>query len=190
MPATNRKNMREAAFSLQMTEPVRRNTKFSRRIFRFSLFSVILFLFAFSFACAPPADSPNGENQSQSSAANNAPELDEETIRDRLNGSRVRKVPEENAAAEPINWTFDEDEPKEIKVVEKQTEGARTIIILDIKTSSATDSREPRQLAGQIRTEWILETGWVLRRWQLIKIENISMKYKNLPKPPAQNSDR
>ena len=183
-------DMREAVFSLQMTGLFLRNPKFSRRIFRVLLFSVISSLFVFSFACAPPADSPNGENQSQSSASDNAPELDEETIRDRINGSRVRKVPEENAAAEPISWTFDEDEPKEITVVEKQIEDARAMIILDIKTSSAPDSREPRRLAGQIRTEWILETGWVLRKWEIIKIENISMKYKNLPKPPARNSDR
>jgi hypothetical protein len=49
--------------------------------------------------------------------------------------------------------------------------------------------RNPRSLAGQIRTEWELKTGWALRKWEIVETENISMKYKNLL-PPAQNSNR
>jgi hypothetical protein len=118
------------------------------------------------------------------------PELTEETIREQINETRVWEVPEENGAAEPITWNFDEDEPKEIAVVEKQVEAERAMIVLDIKTRSAPGWRNPRSLEGQIRTQWELRTGWVLRKWEIVKTENISMKYKNLPKPPAQNSNR
>jgi hypothetical protein len=118
------------------------------------------------------------------------PELTEEVIRERINDAGVWEVPEENGTAEPINWSFDENEPKEIAVVEKQIEGERATIVLDIKTRSASHVRNPRSLAGQIRTEWELKTGWVLRRWGIVRTENISMKYINLPKPPAQNSNR
>jgi hypothetical protein len=48
----------------------------------------------------------------------------------------------------------------------------------------------PRQLAGQIRTMWELKTGWALRKWEIVETENISLKYKNIPKPPANNSNR
>ena len=99
-------------------------------------------------------------------------------------------MPEENGKGEPISWRFDEDEPKEIAVVEKKMDGTRATIVLDIKTRSAPGWRNPRALAGQIRTEWKLETGWALRQWEIKQTENISMKYKNLPKPDAQNSNR
>ncbi|MFN2500486.1 MAG: hypothetical protein ABR530_00555, partial [Pyrinomonadaceae bacterium] len=91
---------------------------------------------------------------------------------------------------EPISWGFDEDEPKEITVVEQQINGNQATIILDIKTRSNPRARVLRELVGQIRTEWRLETGWVLRRWEIVNTENISMKYKDLPKPVPENSNR
>lgn len=147
-------------------------------------------LLACSSGCAP-SSSPGGGKQSEpASASDGLPELTEEMIHERINDTRVREVPEENGTAEPITWNFDEEESKEIAVVEKRMEGERATIVLDIKTSSAPGWRNPRSLAGQIRTHWELKTGWVLRKWEIVKTENISMKYKNLPKPPAQNSNR
>ena len=104
-------------------------------------------------------------------------------IRERLNDTRVREVPEDNGTAEPISWNFDEEEPKEITVDEKQMEGESATIVLDIKTRSASNARNQRYLTGQIRTKWELKTGWVLRKWEIVTTENISMKYRNLPKP-------
>jgi hypothetical protein len=141
--------------------------------------------------CAP-SSAPQGDgSQSPSgSAPNDLPELSDELIRERINSTRVRQVPEENGAAEPINWSFYEQDPEELTVIEKKIEGTHATVVLNIKTQSAPKAREQRSLAGQIRTEWELRTGWVLRRWELIKTENISLKYKNLPKPPAPNSNR
>lgn len=190
MPAINCKNAREFKILLPVNGLSCRFLKFFRRTFPVSLFLVVIFLLSFSFACAPPPPSPDSENREQSSASGDIPEITDETIKQRINGVRIRKVPEENGTAEPISWMFDEDEPMEIAVVEKKVEGASAVIVLDIKTQSAPRAREPRQLAGQIRTVWALQTGWVLRKWEIINSENISMKYKNLPKPPAQNSDR
>lgn len=145
-------------------------------------------LLACSFGCAP--SSLQGDGKQSGSASNDLPELTEEMIRERINDAGIREVPEENGAAEPISWSFDEDEPKEIAVVEKQMEGERATIVLDIKTRSASNARNSRYLAGQIRTEWELKTGWALRKWEIVRTENMSMKYRNLPKPPAQNSNR
>ena len=120
------------------------------------------------------------------------PEITEELIYERINDAWVADVPPEEAQnKEPIFWNFDHDEPKEITVVDKQQNGTRATIVLDIKTSSAPRARVNRQLAGQIRTEWELKTGLVLRRWEIINVENISMKYKDVPKPiEPQNSNR
>ena len=162
--------------------------KAPRRAFRLSSFLGLALLLTCLLGCAPPSSPGDGKQNKSASAPDELPELSEEIIRERINGTRVRDVPEENGTAEPIGWNFDENEPKEINVVEKQMDGERATIILDVKTRSAKGVRNPRSLDGQIRTHWELETGWVLRRWEIVRIENISMKYKNLPKPPAQNS--
>ncbi|MEJ7848222.1 MAG: hypothetical protein WKF92_09060 [Pyrinomonadaceae bacterium] len=147
-------------------------------------------LLACPFGCAPAPSQGNGTQGSSASAPTDIPEITDELIHEWINNTGIRNVPEENGSAEPTNWNFDEDEPKEITVVEKQIEATRATIVLDIKTTSAPRARDPRYLAGQIRTEWELRTGWVLRKWEIVNAENISMKYRNLPKPPAQNSNR
>lgn len=157
-----------------------------RRASLLSTFLGLALLLAGSFGCAP--SSSQGDGKQNPSA--DLPELTEEIIRERINDAYVREVPEENGTADPINWRFDEYEPKEITVVEKQMDGERATVLLDIKTRSASDMHNPRYLAGQIRTIWKLKTGWALRKWEIVDTENISMKYKNLPKPPAQNSNR
>ena len=179
MQETKRKNMRTNEFLLLIMTSNRYVRNEPRQAFLLSLFLGLALLLVCSFGCAPP-----------DSASNDLPELDEEVIRERINDAGVWEVPEENGAAEPISWSFDENEPKEIAVVEKQMDGVHATIVLDIKTSSAPNARNPRYLAGQIRTEWELKTGWALRRWEIVRTENISMKYRNLPKPPAQNSNR
>ena len=164
----------------RITRKVRKTPRSSRV---FSAFLGLVLLFAAS-GCAP---SPQSQSASQS---NDLPELTDDVIRERINETAVWDVPEENRATEPISWNFDEDEPKEVTVVEKQIEGERATIVLDIKTRSGARSRNPLSLAGQIRTKWEIKTGWAMRRWEIVETENISMKYKNLPKPPAQNSNR
>jgi len=144
-------------------------------------------ILGFTFACGGP---PSSTREQAATESGGLPELTDEIIHERINDARVRDVPEENGTADPISWGFYQSEPKEITVVDKQVNGGQATIILDIKTRSAPGTRNPRELAGQIRTEWRLETGWVLRRWEIVRTENISMKYKNLPKQPEQNSNR
>ena len=140
-----------------------------------------------SLGCGPSSSQSDGKQGPSGSAV---PELTKEVIDERINDARVYDVLPESGTGDPIPWGFDEDEPKEIVVVEQQMDGPRATIILDIKTQSSPRANNLRYLAGQVRTEWKLETGWVLRRWEIVRTENISMKYKNLPKPPAQNSNR
>ena len=192
MQATNRKAMRTNEFlplTMRSIRHVRQIWDAPRAAFLLSSFLGLALLFC-SFGCAPSSSQGDGKQSPSVSASNDLPELTEEMIRERINDAGVREVPEENGTAEPISWSFDEEEPKEIAVVEKQMDGERGTIVLDIKTRSASNVRNPRYLAGQIRTQWELKTGWALRKWEIVKTENISMKYRNLPKPPAQNSNR
>lgn len=156
----------------------------------FSLSSALgtALLLSCSFGCAP---SPQGGGpNSPASASQEIPELTKEIIDERINEARVYEVMPESETGEPIPWSFDEDEPKEITVVDQQMEGTRANLILDIKTQSSPRSNNLRHLAGQIRTEWELKTGWVLRRWEIVRTENISMRYKDLPKPTPQVPNR
>jgi len=191
MPATELKDMFTDEFLPPSLRAVRRVRHAPRQALLFSLFFGLALLAAFSFGCAPSSSRGDGsQGPAGSSSSSDLPELTEEIVRQRINDTGVREVPEVNGAAEPISWSFDEEEPKEIAVVEKQINGARATIVLDIKTRSAPNTRNPRSLTGQIRTEWELKTGWALRRWEIVRTENISMKYINIPKPPAQNSNR
>jgi len=122
--------------------------------------------------CAPPPS--DGET----------PDLTKSVIDERINDARVFDVPPENGQGEPISWRFDEREPKEITVIDEQVEGKHATIILDIKTrGSLGRAKNDRELAGQIKTEWELKSNLVLRRWEIVWVDNISMKYKDVPKP-------
>ena len=150
-------------------------------------FLISVFALAGSFGCAPP--SPNGASGAPA-GSQAQPELTQAIIEERINDARVYDVPPETGTGGPIPWGFDEDEPKEIVVVDQQMDGRRATIVLDIKTQSSPRSRSQLYLAGQIRTMWELRTGWVLRRWEIVGVENISMKYRDIPKPPASSPGR
>lgn len=155
----------------------------SRRVASPPPIVLVLFLLALALGCRT-ASSPDDSDQ----ASSNRPEITDETVSERLIGSRVWDVPEENGAQEPITWNFDYDEPREITVVERSVEGDRATIILDVKTSSVPRARNQRVLSGRIRTGWELRTGWVLRRWEIVDIENLSMKYRTVARQSATDN--
>ena len=165
------------------------NGNFRNALYRQLFLAVILGSALAAFGCASSSTGDGGKGPS-APAPNGLPELTDEIINERINDARVREVPEENGTGDPIYWSFDQDEPKEITIVEKQVNGSRATLVLDIKTRSAPRTRNPRELAGQIRTEWELRTGWVLRRWEITDTENVSMKYRNLAKTPEHNPNR
>ena len=148
-------------------------------------------LLVISWGCGGPPSASTSPTGGQPADGGAIPEITQELIDERINDAWVREVPEETGIAQPISWNFDRDEPKVVTVVDKQVNGTSATIVLDIKTESSPRARAKRQLAGQIRTEWALRTGWVLRKWEIVDTENISMKYKDLsvPPPPA-NANR
>ena len=135
------------------------------------------FLTLFALACGGPA----GNESSPNASGDGPPGLTEDMIRERLNGSWINDVPERDGAGEPITWRFFESEPKEIVIVDKQVNGTSATVVLDIRTTSSPRSREKRYLEGKLRVDWELRRGLVLRQWEVVGTENISLKYKNLP---------
>ena len=147
---------------------------------------LLVLLLAFAYGCGGPSSSQ--VDGTSASGTNDLPELTDEIIRERINETWLREVPEQNGSDKPISWNFDRDEPKEIAVVEKQVDGTRATIVLDVKTESSPRSRNKFVLTGQIRTEWELRTGWVLRQWEIVETENISMKYRDLRKATEEQN--
>jgi hypothetical protein len=154
-----------------------------------SMMKIPVFLFSFvlllsSAGCGPPSGDWSGTSN------DDIPELTDEAIKDRINDTRVFDVPPEDRQGESISWSFDEDEPKEVTIVERSVEDdTHVTVILEITTRSSPRSREPKELTGRIKTSWQFESGWAFRRWEVKWAENLSMKYKKLPKPPETNGN-
>lgn len=131
----------------------------------------------FLLGCGGPATN----NGSPGASGDGPPDLTDDVIRERINGVWVDGIPPIEGSGEPITWRFFESEPKEITVVDKKIDGNSASVVLDISTTSSPRSREKRYLTGQIRVQWQLNRGMVLRRWEVVDTENLTMKYKNLP---------
>ena len=112
------------------------------------------------------------------------PELSPASIREDINGEWVRLMPADGKS-EPRNWVFDEDEPKEIEVVEQQIETDKATFLVNMKTRSVGRARNPISIEGQLRLHYRLESGLILRQWEIVAIDNISFKYTKLDPPPG-----
>ena len=138
----------------------------SRRAFPLLL---LLFLSALAGACEggrPPED--------------RLPEITLENIREDLNGQRV-EVPAEGDASEPSSWRFFPNEPKEIEILEKQLADDQATFVIDLRTRTSPRAEQQghtRRLAGRLRLHYELKTGLVLRKWEIVRIENISFAYQ------------
>lgn len=108
------------------------------------------------------------------------PEITLENIRKDLTGKQVR-VPSETDSAETSGWRFNANEPKEIEIVEKQYAGKEATFVIDLRTStlpSAEQQGTTKRLAGRLRLHYKLESYFVVRKWEIVQIENISFAYQ------------
>jgi hypothetical protein len=108
------------------------------------------------------------------------PEINVENIREDINGQRVR-VPAEAGASEPSSWRFFLNEPKEIEILEKQLAGDKATLVIDLRTRTSPRAEQQgitKKLAGRLRLHYELKSYFVVRKWEIVRIENISFKYQ------------
>jgi len=108
------------------------------------------------------------------------PEITVEKIRESINGHRVG-VPAEDDTSEPSSWRFFTDEPKEIEIVEKQLAGDKATLVIDMRTRTSPRAEQQgitKKLAGRLRLHYELQSGFALRTWEIVRIENISFAYQ------------
>ncbi len=138
----------------------------SRRAFSLLL---LLLLSALAGACEggqPPED--------------RRPEITLEMIPEDINGKRV-EVPAEGGASEPSSWRFEPSEPKEIEILEKQLAGDQATFVIDLRTRTSPRAEQQgitKKLAGRLRLHYELQSGLVMRKWEIVRVENISFAYQ------------
>jgi hypothetical protein len=147
-------------------------------------FRVALLFAALAAACAC---GPGSEARKPS--PDSLPALDDEKVRETLFEARVEEVPEENGAAKPISWRFLRHEPTEVAIVERQMDGEKATVLVDVTARSAPRARSPKVLSGRLRLYYELKRVIFLRKWQIVAIDNISMKYREEPKPDMEPDD-
>lgn len=108
------------------------------------------------------------------------PEITLENIRGDINGQRV-KVPAEVGSSESSSWRFFLNEPKEIEILEKQLAGEKATLVIDLRTRTSPRAEQQgitKKLAGRLRLHYELKSYFVVRKWEIVRIENISFAYQ------------
>ncbi len=108
------------------------------------------------------------------------PDITVETILEDLNRQRVN-VPAEDGTAETSSWRFFPNEPKEVKILEKQVAGDKAIIVIDLRTGTSPRAEQQgikKRLAGKLRLHYELKSYFVVRKWDIVGMENISFSYQ------------
>ena len=131
---------------------------------------LLLFLSGLTSACE---GGPPPEDQ--------LPEITLENIREDINGKQVR-VPSEDDASETSGWRFSPNEPKEIEILEKQFAGKQATFVIDLRTRTSPRAEQQgcttKKLAGRLRLHYELQSYFVMRKWEIVRIENISFAYQ------------
>ena len=108
------------------------------------------------------------------------PEITLENIREDINGQRVN-VPAEDGASKPSSWRFFLNEPKEIEILDKQFAGDKATFVINLQTRTSPRAEQQgitKKLAGKLRLHYELKSYFVVRKWEIVRIENISFKYQ------------
>ena len=108
------------------------------------------------------------------------PEITVENIPEDINGQRV-SVPAEVGSLKPSSWRFFLKEPKEIEVLEKQIAGDKATLVIDLRTRTSPRAEQQgikKELAGRLRLHYELKSYFVVRKWEIVRIENISFAYQ------------
>ncbi|MGA9997547.1 MAG: hypothetical protein WBP93_19180 [Pyrinomonadaceae bacterium] len=103
-----------------------------------------------------------------------------EKIREDINGQQV-SVAAEGGASEPSSWRFYPNEPKEIEIIEKQLAGNEATFVIDMRTRTSPRAEQQgitKRLAGRLRLHYELKSYFAVRRWEIVRIENISFAYQ------------
>ena len=139
-------------------------------------------LVAFSSACSLESPDPaqsaqtSSERRSGDSVRVQLAQASEITVAKILKdiiGQQVQ-VTDSAGEAQPMEWTFEENEPKHAEILERQAKGNSIALIIQLNTGGAPGSDDANvQLTGRLRLHYERSgQGWVLKR-----IDNVTFRY-------------
>jgi hypothetical protein len=108
------------------------------------------------------------------------PEITTEKIREDLNDERV-EVPADDVTSESSIWRFFPAEPKEVEIVEKHLAGDQATLVVNVRTRTSPRSEQQgyrKILAGRLRLYYELRSYVVVRKWEIVRIENLTFAYQ------------
>jgi len=108
------------------------------------------------------------------------PEITLDKIREDLDGERGSVVAEDGTSA-PSSWRFFTNEPKEIEILENQPAGDQATIVIDLRTRTSPRAEEQgikKKLAGKLRLYYELHSYVAVRKWEIVRIENLTFAYQ------------
>ena len=139
-------------------------------------------LVAFSSACS--LESPDAAQSDRTASARRSgesvlvqlaqkPEITVKKILTDIVGQQVR-ANDAAGEAQPMDWKFEQDEPKQAQILEQQAKEDSIALIIQMNTSGAAGSDDANvQLTGRLR----LHYQWDGRDWVLRRIENVNFRY-------------
>jgi hypothetical protein len=130
-----------------------------------------------------------GGGGKQSSATDDLPPLTPANIGKDITGKWV-STPSADGKSEPIDWIFDWSEKRQIDILEQKIEGENATFLINMTTHTSPRSRKPRSLTGQLRVHYRLQSGLVLRQWEIVEVENVSFKYTYETPPPTDEKKK
>lgn len=143
----------------------------------FRINPVAIALFCAVAACSPPPQSSAGGPSGPAirTANQDAPQPEitvEKIVRDVIR--RVVKVAGVNGDSPPTDWTFEADEFKQVKILEREaTPAAATITVFMTTRNNPGPDDEAVQVSGKLRLHYRRKGG----EWVLTTIENLTFRY-------------
>jgi hypothetical protein len=101
------------------------------------------------------------------------PEITVKKILTDIVGQQVR-ANDAAGEAQPMDWKFEQDEPKHAEILEQQAKDNSIALIIQMNTGGAPGSDDANvQLTGRLR----LHYEWNGQDWLLRRIENVTFRY-------------
>ena len=144
----------------------------------FRINPVAIALFCAVAACSPAPQSstgsgPSGPTIQTANQDASRPEITAEKIMRDVVG-RVVKITEVNGDGPPTDWTFEADEFKQVKILEREdTPAAAAITVFMTTRDNPGPDEEAVLVSGKLRLHYRRKGG----EWVLTTIENLSFRY-------------
>jgi hypothetical protein len=117
----------------------------------------------------------SGEAQRKKRRQSGRPSITLAKIYRDIVGKVVEGVTWEETGSNPVNWTFEANEAREIEILEKKFVGDNAYVVIHMYTQNAAPDRNG--LTGRLKGNLRLQFDRIAGDWLLTKVENLTFRY-------------